>query len=481
VRVIKQYWFFILTFVIILVLFFQVFSTFFTGDDFFHFKVSQTNGSLISFVKLFGFYPFGQRGIAFYRPIFREALYNIFYTIFGLNAYPFRILQICIHLTNIVLVYFVFLKLIKNKFVSIFTSFFFGISAANVGSLFYLAGGIQAQGALLFTLLSLISFLNRKRLLSFVFFLLALSSHEISICLPLLLAGTIYLEEKNIKKFVIQSIRELWVYGLVLILYLYMNFFVIGFSSGESAYRISFNPKTIINTLSWYISWSLGLPEMFLDFLLSGFKLNPDLMKNFGNYYRLIFPTFFASVVFIFLFIVKSIKSFFRDKIVIFLVAWFVLGLLPVLFLPVHKQTYYLQVSLPAFLGLIGYLMYKAKLRRSISGIFILVLIILNITSVQLANVTYWAKLRGQVALKLLENIKSQYPNLPKGSTIYVKNDPSYPFISSDWGGASKQAYFILNGNDGLQLLYKDNSLKVYYEDLSKKINTPYEFIARLQ
>ena len=105
----------------------------------------------------------------------------------------------------------------------------------------------------------------------------------------------------------------------------------------------------------------------------------------------------------------------------------------------------------------------------------------LSITSAILGRTTYWAATRGKIAGRLVQLVKSKYPSLPQGSAIYFTNDPNYPFISEDWGGTSKQAYFALNGEDALQLLYNDSSLRVYYEDLGGvPVNFPEEKIYTL-
>jgi len=220
-----------------LFLFFPVFNTFFAQDDFFHFKVALTDGSLGAFIRFFGFYPFSVRGIAFYRPIFREVVYNIFYSLFGLNAFPFRILQLIIHFINIYLVYILTQKLFKNPQISFFTSLFFGITAANVGILYYLAGGIQASGATMFILASLLAFFNNRRTLSFLFFILALASHELSVILPILLAGLIFINSKSTKSFLLKSLTTLWPYILTLFTYLTLNLKVIGFSHSEVKFK----------------------------------------------------------------------------------------------------------------------------------------------------------------------------------------------------------------------------------------------------
>ena len=151
---------FLIIYIFVIVLYCPALSTFFSHDDFFHFKVSLTDGSFGQFIKFFGFYPFEQRQIAFYRPLFREVLYNSFYYLFGLNQIPFRLLSFSIHFINIYLVFSFMQKLLNKKVISYFTSFFFGVTAANVAPFYYLAGGIQTQGATMLILLTLISFIK---------------------------------------------------------------------------------------------------------------------------------------------------------------------------------------------------------------------------------------------------------------------------------------------------------------------------------
>src|SRR3990167_6421726 len=183
----------------VVLLYFPSLTTYFSHDDFFHFKISMTDGSLGQFVNFFGFHPFNERLIAFYRPIFREVFYNTFYNLFGLNQLPFRILSFVLHFANIYLVFTLTEKLFRNKFISYFATFFFAITAANTASFYYLAGGIQTQGATMFILSTLIFYIkyleNKKsafKYFAFSTFLLAISSHEQAAILPLLLIGIIF-------------------------------------------------------------------------------------------------------------------------------------------------------------------------------------------------------------------------------------------------------------------------------------------------
>lgn len=463
---------FVLILVSVVALYFPVFGTYFTGDDFFHFKASLTDGSFTSFLKFFSFPSFEERGYAFYRPIFRELLYFIFYNFFGLNQLPFRILQFMLHFGNIFLVYLLVNKLFGKKLISIFAAFFFGITSANVGSLYYLAGGVQAQGATFFMLATVLLFWSKKRVLSFLTFVLAISSHELAVTTPLLLAGVIFISEGSFKKAFERVIKELWLYFLVTVLFLYLNIFIIGLPEGEIQYSPSFNIKAIANTLSWYTLWALGLPEMLVDFVRPGLSLNPNLMKYWGNYFRVVFPSFFISLAVLSMITFYLILRDFRilkEKRFWFLVSWFVIVLLPVLFLPIHKKAYYLQPALPAFWGAVGYLAnYTKEKLRLFYWILGLSLLVLSVASIKLGEKTYWAVSRGKIAQKLIKEVKSKFPTLPSGAKVYFKNDPNYPFIAKEWGGTSTQAFFVLSGSDALELVYKDPTLKVYYEDRGK-------------
>lgn len=469
---------FFIIYLFVLYLYFPVLTTFFSHDDFFHFKVSITDGSLISLVRLFGFYPFLLRGIAFYRPLFRELLYNISYSLFGLNVLPFRIFQFLIHFVNIYLVFKFVQRIYKKTVISFFSAFFFGICAANVASFYYLAGGIQIMGATLFILLSLLFFDNylsnnnsKYKILSFGSFFLALASHEQAAVIPLLIAGLILVRYKF--KVSLKKIFKIWPYFLVVVFYLFLNLKVIGYSSSETQYRLVFNPKTTLNTLGWYTGWALGIPEMLIDFVNPGFRLNPDLFRYWGGYFKIIFSSLSISISLVSIYLILARKKLI-NRSVLFFGAWFILVILPVLFLPQHKSTYYLYPALPAFWTIIAIVSYNGfqSLKQkyfNLASVSIIVLIssltALSSTSAILGKTTYWAAGRGKLAKKLIDDVLNKFPTLPKGSGILFTNDPTFPYISDDWKSSSKQAYFALNGEDGLQLLYKDNTLRVFYED----------------
>lgn len=473
-------------FAFVLILYWPVFGVYFSQDDFFHFKASQVDGGIANFIDLFGFHSFIERGIAFYRPIFREGLFNIFYSIFGLNHLPFRILSFLIHFVNIVLVCLLLQKLFKRIEVSLFAAFFFGITSTNVAILYYLAGGIQALGATMFLLLTVIFFLKfldgsgkKYKIYAFITFMLAIGSHELAAITPFLLSGSIFFR-KNISfgKLLRPVFRELWLFFVVLSIYLYLDITKIGFPQGEGQYQVIFSIKKFFNSFFWYSAWALGIPEMLIDFVRPGLKLNPTLMRHWGDFYSAIFTAFFFSILFLgiaTLCVFLKARKLFSDRKFWFFVLWFPLAIFPVIFLPLHKSTYYLGTALPAFWAIISLLVFNAywsakknypRLSGAFFGGLLTSLVALSVFSVKIGESTFWAANRGRIAGRLVKEVVSRYPDIPKESAVYFSNDPNYPFVAKDWGGTSKQAAFVLNKEDALQLLYKDPTLRVFYEDL---------------
>ena len=225
----------VLIWIVTLALFFPVLTTYFMGDDFFHFRLSDTDGSFLGFVKLFGFYPISEHGAAFYRPIFREVVYNLSYQFWGLNQLPLRILSLILHFGNIVLIYLLITKLFidlaesTRRKIVFFTTLLFAIAPANVGILYYLAGGIQAQGATLFILLSMFLFSKHYKL-AFLSFILSLMSHEIALSAPLIVAVFSFMTHSF-------NSKKLAPFFLGALLLLVLEVKLIGFSVSEVQYQ----------------------------------------------------------------------------------------------------------------------------------------------------------------------------------------------------------------------------------------------------
>jgi hypothetical protein len=114
------------------------------------------------------------------------------------------------------------------------------------------------------------------------------------------------------------------------------------------------------------------------------------------------------------------------------------------------------------------------KTPKLIRLIIISTVLILSFSSINLNEKTHWVVKRAKIAHSLIKTAKEKYPSLPKGASLYLINDPHYPFISKEWGNSSTQAHHALSGESAFQVFYNDYSLKVYFEDLNlPPPNTP--------
>lgn len=83
-------------------------------------------------------------------------------------------------------------------------------------------------------------------------------------------------------------------------------------------------------------------------------------------------------------------------------------------------------------------------------------------------EITYWAAKRARAAQFLVSDIMSKHPKVEDETTFYFKKDPNYPQISEEWGSSSKQAFYILSGADAMKLIYNNNSITAYFEDVTE-------------
>lgn len=443
---------------------------YYSNDDFFHFSIIANVGGVRDLLSFLWFRSAESTGVAFYRPIPRELLSYILLNLFGLHAFPARVLGLVLHGVNTILVYSLFSHFLSNKRQAWIAAVLFGISAANTGALYYFAGGIQTQIALLFLLLSGIQAYRcnasnhmRDLVTSYLFFVGSIASHE----LGFITAFVVWM--------ILKKKTRVLPYGVTLFLYALVNIFVIGFPAGQSdVYGITLSVSKLINGYAWYGMWAWGIPEMFLDYVGNNLSVSAKLFEYWGIYATPIFALFGVSVSIAILGTWRTYSSIHWSKVVL-LLGWFAIGIGPMVVLPEHRSYYYLQTVLPAFCGLIAIIVTKH------TKIFVAVFVAFSLVSSVLTFKTYPAVLRGNVAQSFLSDLKSQYPSLPKGATLVVLNDPSYPFISESWGGSAKQVSYALSGDDAVKLLYRDSTLHVVFEGIDEIQDSDYVITAQIR
>ena len=443
-------------------------NSYFSQDDFFHLRLIMDK-DITDIPWFFTNYLEGQ---TFYRPVSRETFNLIMYKFFGLNPLPFHIFNVLL-ISSIGLLLFMFIKkLSKNPVFAYFTLIIYLSSSVHSIELYYLAS-VQTLMATIFLMLSLgfyFRFLEKKLLSyylsSILFFLISLFCHESVIILPgiMILINLLFTKDKNIRNYCL-------VVPIIALALLYL--LSIGNSLSlpkQQVYQPVFQPKSILNTLSWFVLWSFGLPEMMVDFVRPKLLLKEEFKIWYGYYANIVFPMLIFTFSSLLVLIVLLKKIILKDKFLFFFVASFLICISPFLFFPQHKFVYYLSLPVVWFSAAVGLILAVSWKNRNFYKAFSVILpltfIIISYQTINLNSTTYWAAKRAQAAQVLLDQFILKYPSAQKGSIFYILDDPSYPNIAKEWGTSSQQAFYILSGSDAVRLLYNDASIKVYYQSM---------------
>jgi len=410
------------TFLISFVLYFRSLFVFFTNDDFFHFVVSKAT-SLKDFFNFFNLAA-PVTGFPNYRPIATQVFYFLDAKLFNLNPLPMHIVLFILFFGIIYFVYrlaqelFPDLKSKPKNQVALTAAFLYAVSATHFGQLYFVATQEIIYGFFFFAcVLSFVYLLKkwslRNLLLSFLFFILCLASKEPAVTLPFVLTLIyLYFRLTKLTKVATKTILySLAPFFAVLAGYLYMRFFHYGFAKGDS-YLWAFEPKRIINSLGWYSLWSLNIPEMLVDFVGPGLKFLPSLFKHYSKEIIPIFVLFGAQIVLLAYSLIKFITvkngelKTEKGKILAFSGLWFVGTLVPVLFLPIHKFSFYLTVPLFGIAVLIAYLL-SVNRQRFATYSFLVIWFSLSVLTLNLTAKTSWITRGEEVSRNVYKFLKS--------------------------------------------------------------------------
>lgn len=438
--------------------FFPALTNFFNADDWFHLRISSVN-SVAETVDFFSFTK-NPHTASFYRPIPTQLFFGVFYNLFGLNDFPYHLFVFLNFSLSLFLIFKLAEIIYRNHKISLLSAFIYGFSVTNFTRLYFLSA-FQEIAMVNFVLLSLISYLNNSKytaLLTSFFYILALSSKETAIVTPvLILMLGIYCKKGNL----IKILSPITVISLA---YLYLRFVNYGLPAGDS-YSWNYSPLRAINTLMWYLFWSLGAPENLLNFVGKGLKIS-------SNYF-LIYPVFgyttiafgLSSLLVIFLMIIRVIKV--EISKVILWGLFYCVSLGPVIFLPDHK--FALELALP-MVGL-SILFSLLILKNSRLGyIFIFFYLILNVVSNQITYFSHYVVSRAMIARRVYSLIINNYKiEPPKSYFLFTNSIPGYS--NTEWS-ESHQVALALSRSDFFAVVYKDPSYKVYYEDKPNPLPT---------
>lgn len=438
IKLLKKNWQVLCICFVSLVIYFPSLFVFYTNDDFFHLKISHAK-SLLQFLNFFNLEK-GSSGQLLYRPLTTHVFYFLDWLFFNLNPLGLHIVLFLLFFVVTFCIYRLTILISNNKKIGIITTFLYAVSATHFGHLYYLATEIILGVFFFPTVIFFIDYLMTNKakyvFLTVIFFILALMAKENSVVLPavfiLVYTYLSMVKTKNMKITIKQFSIFLAPFILILLLYLYFHFFYYGFVQGDS-YIWNLSPFKALNTTLWYGLWSLNLPEMLVDFVGPGIHVNPNLMLYWSKQIIPIFVTFVLEIFCL-------AMTFFRSKILnrkfltllIFCVTWFLITLSPVLFLPLHKFTFYLTIPLFGVVFLIAYA-FKDKSIFFIS-IFGILWTLTSVLTLNLTRDTNWITQGELVAKRVFNYVNANQSNL-SGKTILfydTDEDKNLPFSPTE-------------------------------------------------
>ena len=423
---------------------------FFSGDDWFHLRISQI-GSLSEFLNFFSFGHTAQSA-AFYRPLPTQVFFFILQKFFGLTAWPYYLFVLICFGFSLYLVFRFALSILKDTRSSTLVAFVYGVSVSNFTRLYFLSA-FQEIALVIFSLLCLLSF-KKSKLQSLLFFVLALLSKETAIILPALLVVLNYPK-------ILKSLVSLLPFAVISLIYLYFRFKVFGLVEGDS-YLWNFSPIKAANTLLWYILWSFGAPELLVDYIGSGFRPIPRLFTDYPYWWQTIFTLLGGTLISFLYLLIKKIKQI--NQIQIIAILLFSVPLLPVIFLPQHK--FPLELGLPLVGFSLGIVSFLPKKFSTMSAVFIGFFLALNLSMNYLTYTRHYSVNRSQISKSVSVFLDANYRQYPEGYYFEFVNDLGN--YGQEWG-QSKQISQTLSGSDFFKVYYQNMNLKVYYQDMPEE------------
>lgn len=299
----------------------------FVGDDFDQIINNPSIHSISNLPHLFSqgtFYDESGQSNNYYKPLL-STIFSIIYSIFGVNAFPFHLIQICIHLANSILI-FLLLRYFFKKNVAFTISLLFLLHPINTEAVVYISA-LQENLFLFFGLTSFYIIIKKQNntfsfLLTSILLLCSLLAKETGILFLLLIpVFQFFYNRKKLIKTIIQCIGVFLIY-----LFFRLELAHIGFSN-----QIPIAP---IQTLSLG-ERIVNIPEIIFFYLKTFFfpinllVLQTWIVKqiNIHSFYLplVIDLLFFILLIVSGLIISKKYHDYFKHFLFFFI--WFVIGL----------------------------------------------------------------------------------------------------------------------------------------------------------
>jgi hypothetical protein len=360
----------------------------------------------------------------FFRPLGMQAYFYLTVRLFWLAAWKYRIIAILIHGINSVLVYKISQKIIKSG--AVFVWLMYLISPWQFAAIGWIVNISYLTGTM-FAFLSILSALEKRFILSILFFAVGMLTNELVAVVPLLM---ILLHFANKRRLTIPIFIILGLYGTVRLRFP-------SASTGDYGFKIGLN---VIQNIRWLLLWTLGWPETYKDQFISLININREFLSVFSGE-TFIFAVTLLAILMVFL---QSVKN---GRLIFLGISWFIAALFPVIFFSNHISPHYAAI---ASIGL--YLIIAEALSglpAKLKVFFIAIWIIQFIAALKINLATHWWPRHALEAGRLSAIIKNKFPSLPPDKNLLLEvNNP-------------REAGLVFAGDNAVKLIYKDSNAKL--------------------
>lgn len=287
----------------------------------------------------------------FYRPV-QIFLYQLTYQVFGLQPFGFHLLNISIHLSNSILIYYLISKQFKNKKMGLVTSAIWVVHPIHIEAVTYMSGTADPLVSffILLTIITHIHFRSTNKyrflVLGLLSFILALLSKEFALITVFLILIFDGFKFKDFKKTLLYSLP----YVLITALYILARATVFNFNNNLSSYTES---NIYTENITYRIYTFLAAIFEYVKTIFLPIDLHME--RDFPIYTEILnLPVVMGLIIIIGLILISVYGINSKNKYLTFGPIWFIGLLLPVsgIFWPINAFFYEHWLYLPS-LGLI--------------------------------------------------------------------------------------------------------------------------------
>lgn len=434
-------------FVFAMLVYGNVFSYYFVGDDFVWLKWA-AQSKLMDIVTYFN----SAQGF-FYRPL-PKLVYFVMYAIFWFKSFGYHFLSIFAYFLMSLATFLIAKQITRKTLISVLAAFVFLVLPINSESVIWISSysGILMSTFLVYGLYFFTLFIRNKKKqlapISLVFFIFALFFHEGAVVFPLLVIWYLIIVEK--RKLTVFLKHKIYLFTSFLILGLY---FWIRFQAhanglnGDYNYNLTRLPFNVIGNLVGYISTTL-LGSVAIPFYnLARISLRTNL----------VLALILGIIVLIAVWLLrKKLKKFIGYEFLA-LIGLYIITLLPYLGLGNLSEKYALASSVYItilYVFIIEKIINACIHHKSLNK-FILVFIVFLISAYYLKDLNGigndW-KYAGDTARRIIYAVKDNYRVFPKNTNLYFSNIPIR--YNRAW-------IYPIGLKEALWFVYRDNTMKI--------------------